>query len=115
MRKIIAFEGTIKIPGLLLELGSLKWSEEPIPVTSSWTAKRDWEIIGKARDLRLEDDGSITAEFTPLVDSYNETIERNSFTVFANEVFSNTENNVRVVQSATIREIFIPEPNGVPW
>lgn len=114
MRKTIAREGEEWIPGQLLEVGSLKWGDEPIPVTKS----AEWDdlesLIGTATDLRREDDESVTAEIE-LNEEFASAIADMSFTVYCNEVKSIGPREVRPwrITSARIRAIFFAPT--VPW
>lgn len=123
MRKIIGYEKVEKIPGQLILEGAFKWNEtEPIPVTTHWSRSMDHpqSIIGKATDLRREEDGAITAEID--IPDYPEYFEHFSFTVYANKVhpLHPDDDGLWRVETATIREVFgianhaFPEA-GVPW
>jgi hypothetical protein len=60
-RRVIAIEGRPTTDGRLIEVGVLKWDNEPIPVLALGSDPFPY-IVGKATDLLREDDGKITAD-----------------------------------------------------
>lgn len=113
MRKIIAWEGDEMVPGQILEINSLKWSNEPIPVTRH---ADDWAQppIGNAGDLRREDNGSITAEIE-LIEELDVILNDMSFTVYCNEVKALGPRDVRPLRVTTARIRAIFSDTTVPW
>lgn len=115
-RKVIAWEGEIKLPDTLIERGALMW-EEPLPITAN-----DYKVLGFADDLRREEDGSITADLhiTAHRDAIGLVDEHSSFSVFVNQIVEKQPVGVdlsfRLVAFARIREVhLIEEPQTVPW
>lgn len=110
-RHIIAFEGRKMFPGQIVEKGAFFWGPEPIYITKSAEYHSDLPV-GKATDLRREEDGSITAELSC------EVPEGMAATVYCTSVASNAEyapehdGDVLVI-SALIRQVFFTA--GVPW
>lgn len=62
-RRGVAVEGRPTVDGRLIAGGALWWNSGPIPIMANATAEDRWGsvLIGKATDLRREDDGTITA------------------------------------------------------
>lgn len=120
MRKIIAWEGREMVPGVIIEVGALTWSE-PLPIV--WSFQHDLSnLLGTARDLRREEDGSITAELDIRDDTEQQrsvkTLLENrdvSTTIFANELTERIENGKRLVFAGAIREVSVVLPDTVGW
>lgn len=121
MRKTISWEGEEKVPGVVLEKGSLQWSEDPIPLV--WSFEQSVEsVLGTASDLRREDDGRITAEVTlsenlPNAQSTKNAIEHGDvvLTTWSNNLAEYNNNGVRRIRSATIRSVNAVIAGTVGW
>lgn len=107
-RQIIAYEGREVVPNQLLEFGSVEWGllggDPEIPVVSNADAE---ELLGWARNIQNEPDGSITAEII-WPDS-----ERATFatTVYLSNVTYtiNDDTGYILVHSGNLKHIFIAE------
>lgn len=122
MRRIITWEGVYTIPQTFIEKGALTWDNEPLPVT----AQNGTEILGRATDLRREEDGTITAELTFLDETENQKAAQSllengdlSTTIFAKPVTEKRRESpneaVRYITAGRIRSIYLVLPNQVSW
>jgi hypothetical protein len=119
-RQIICYEGVEKVSGQLIEVGALKWEEgKDYPVV--WAFNFAGPPIGNARDIRREEDGSVTAD----VDIHDERMTQNDllqdFAVTISgsntEVKIDQERNLNTFSSVKLRglSLVIHGLHGVPW
>lgn len=112
MRYRFAREGIQTKSGHFLEPEALVWEEKPILVV--WGNDFSWpdNILGKATDLRREEDGWLTAEIewtTEKGKQAEKLIDRDIFlTVYCNKILPDTwvEGPVRHVEKANLLSIF---------
>ena len=115
VRKVISWEGEEKIPGIVLEIGALKWDEnKQYPVTRGDQLRLP---IGRARNIRREENGAITAEIH-LHEDFRSVLDNVSVTIYGNELvqkFVGEGGALRRVSSVTLREVFLISPQQVAW
>lgn len=113
VRYKFAREGIVSPIGYLFEKGSIKWTSEPIPVVI--TAAVSSSLIGKALDIRRDDDGWLSAdiEWSSSDETLIESINRENFlTIFGNKLEMVDDPNipsVKRIKTITLRELFLTD------
>lgn len=121
MRKIISWEGAEKVPNIVFEPGALQWDEGQIPVIWSFIHNDPKMLLGHARDLRREADGSVTAEIVfddTEQGGHAKTVAGHgdvAFTTWSDEVISKQDQGKKLVHSAKIRSISAVLSETVGW
>lgn len=124
MRHKFAHEGIDTIIGQRWELGSIKF-EEDAEYFVTWDNNFSVEnIIGKASDIRREDDGTLTAEIdwaeTEKAEQSLDLLDKQVFlTVYVNQAVFNRDRDDHgqiVVTSGQLRALFVTMSSGEdPW
>jgi hypothetical protein len=127
MRKIICREGVEDL-GHIFEVGSLQWSD-PLPLVWNFSHDNIGNVLGRAEDIRREENGEITAEIvfndSDKAQQARTTLENKDTccTIFANKIYEKRitvgedeeAHAVRLIKSATIREVSVILAAGHPW
>ena len=119
MRYRFAVEGIDTEIGNSLEVGSVKMDEPSYPVTLGNNWQLD-SVIGKATELRREDNGELTAEIEwheKMIDELIAKINTEMFlTIYANKIDDERiAARKRLVKSCELRAIFIALDMEDPW
>ena len=119
MRYRFAVEGIDTEIGNSLEVGSVKMDEPSYPVTLGNNWQLD-SVIGKATELRREDNGELTAEIEWHEKMSEELIAKINtemfLTIYANKIDDERiAARKRLVKSCELRAIFIALDMEDPW
>lgn len=110
MRHIIGVEGRQVLPNQFVELGACVWPDEAIPVETyleQWVAR----LVGRATDIRREDDGTLTAEIdVEIPKGLAATLYCDGLS-YDKERYNET--GIMIITSCRIRSVFLS--SGVPW
>jgi hypothetical protein len=122
MRRIISWEGEVKVNGILIEKDALVWDDKPLPMF--WNFKHDSTCLGHATDIRREKNGSITAKVN-FFDVPHEArdakmlVKRNdaSCCIWANKIVGHRGDDglIRHVTSGHIRSIGVVPAYNAGW
>lgn len=127
MRKIICREGVEDL-GKILEVGSMEWTD-PLPLVWNFEHDNIDNVLGRAEDIRREENGEITAEIV-FNDSVNAKrvallLENKDVccTILANKIDyehitvgeDEEAHSVSLIKSGTIREVSVILAAGHPW
>lgn len=118
MRKTICIETTDvqHVSGQILLPGSLKWEDREYPITSTNAEiNTAGAVIGKARDIRRDPDGRITAELEIFDVKRHQVLEEVGWapTIYGSSLEAKREDGVMFVSSLVLRSIFYAR--DLPW
>lgn len=108
VRRVIAIEGRETTDGRLIAPGALTWSDGPIPIKTAYGLG---DYVGKATNLRREDDGTITAD----IDIKRPVDDDEFFIPFVVIITSHLDDSVLYLTAGRIHDLTLMGPLEWPW